>query len=662
MAAPSGTAWGSVVTGNKSTRKGRIGLYISRSSTETVSTVTVQVWFWSMYSVNDDANSFYYDADTTSASTLRGSVDISHSVSTGDGWSTSNQTKLGTYTHSYTRGTSSQTKYFAAKLADIDVIGTMTVYSSISIPALSSYKVSYNANGGSGAPSSQTKWHGTTLKLSSTKPTRTGYTFQGWGTSASDTSVDYAAGANYTSNAAITLYAIWKANTYAVKYNANGGSGAPSQQTKTYGKTLTLSSTKPTRTNYNFKGWGTSASATTVSYAAGASYTKNAAITLYAVWELAYWNPKITSFTVSRCTSDGTSDSVGTYALVKFKWECCQLLGDNNVSAITVVCNGVTTTVSASGTSGTISQIVGDGALSVEESYSIEVTVADSKSGSSSLSKTLPTASFPIDVLAGGTGIAFGKVAETAKTIETPWPIQSTHTDNGFVHVHGTSGAKVTFGVGVSGTNHGIYSSVIDRWLIYSNGEASTMQGLNANYIRAMYNGENNYAYLEAPNVNGGTTLGYGSYKHGNNTSIYGKNVYINSTDAGLSGRAYGVNKVLWTGEWFMTSGHTATLSEAVSAQPHGIVLIWSGYASDKAQNYNYNFVFVPKHYVKIASGYGVACYLTDGSLSLVGNKYVYVHDTKVVGNDNNNVDGTNSTSGITKTNTRYVLRYVIGV
>lgn len=170
---------------------------------------------------------------------------------------------------------------------------TKTVSFSVSVPAWTSYTVKYNANGGSGAPSSQTKWKDQTLTLSSTKPTRTGYTFQGWGTSASDTSVDYAAGASYTTNKSITLYAIWKAITYTVKYNANGGSGAPANQTKTYGKTLTLSSTKPTRssiddngtlTTYTFKGWATSASSTSVAYAAGASYTANAAVTLYAVW------------------------------------------------------------------------------------------------------------------------------------------------------------------------------------------------------------------------------------------------------------------------------------------------------------------------------------------------------------------------------------------
>ncbi len=145
------------------------------------------------------------------------------------------------------------------------------------------YTVTYNANGGSGAPANQTKTHGVNLTLSTTKPTRAGYTFQGWATSASG-SVAYASGASYTNNASVTLYAVWKANTYTVTYNANGGSGAPANQTKTHGVNLILSTTKPTRTGYTFQGWATSASGSVV-YESGASYTNNASVTLYAVWK-----------------------------------------------------------------------------------------------------------------------------------------------------------------------------------------------------------------------------------------------------------------------------------------------------------------------------------------------------------------------------------------
>ena len=167
------------------------------------------------------------------------------------------------------------------------------------------YTVSYNANGGTGAPASQTKQYNVNLTLSSTIPTKSGYTFSGWSTSSSATSVNYTAGATYTNNASVTLYAVWTPNKYTVTYNANGGSGAPSPQTKTHGVNLTLSSTKPVESyqvnfdacggyvdteskyvNYTFIGWSTSSSATSATYSAGANFTSNANTTLYAVWSV----------------------------------------------------------------------------------------------------------------------------------------------------------------------------------------------------------------------------------------------------------------------------------------------------------------------------------------------------------------------------------------
>lgn len=321
-------------------------------------------------------------------------------------------TLTGTYSIS---GNASATKTVAVTFRNFNNdngnSATKAINLSVTVPAWTSYTVSYNANGGSGAPSSQTKWKDQALTLSSTKPTRTGYSFQGWATSASG-GVAYAAGASYTANAAVTLYAVWKANTYTVSYNANGGSGAPGNQTKTYGTALTLSSTKPTRTNYTFKGWGTSASATTVSYAAGASYTANAAITLYAVWELAYKKPRITNFTVKRCDSSGTVKDDGTCALVSFEWEC-----DQNVSSILIKWKQATAeaynssyTVSASGISGNVSQVVGGGLLSVGSSYTIQVIVKDSDSADAT--RTLNSRKFTMHGKPGGDGISFGKMAE----------------------------------------------------------------------------------------------------------------------------------------------------------------------------------------------------------------------------------------------------------
>ena len=164
---------------------------------------------------------------------------------------------------------------------------TVTPKPATATPSPVVYTIKYNANGGSGAPSSQTKTKDVTLTLSSTKPTRSGYTFLGWSTSSIATTATYAAGGTYTKNANATLYAVWeKIPVYTISYNANGGSGAPSSQTKTKDVALVLSSTKPTRSGYTFLGWAASSSATIVSYYPGDTYYTNKNITLYAVWEL----------------------------------------------------------------------------------------------------------------------------------------------------------------------------------------------------------------------------------------------------------------------------------------------------------------------------------------------------------------------------------------
>ena len=110
-----------------------------------------------------------------------------------------------------------------------------------------------------------------------------------------------------------TLYALWSGTKYKITYNANGGSGEPSNQAKDKGVNLTLSSTIPTRTGYKFLGWGTSSSATSATYSAGSTYTSNASATLYAVW-------KANEATINYKTSGGTLAPETTYEGVTRKW------------------------------------------------------------------------------------------------------------------------------------------------------------------------------------------------------------------------------------------------------------------------------------------------------------------------------------------------------
>ncbi len=114
-------------------------------------------------------------------------------------------------------------------------------------------------------------------------PERTGYTFEGWYDSQSYKNKIEAG--QELDTALSSIHAKWKANSYPVSYDANGGSGAPGNQTKVFGETLKLSETKPARTGYTFKGWALTAKSREVVYESGSEYKENAAVTLYAVWD-----------------------------------------------------------------------------------------------------------------------------------------------------------------------------------------------------------------------------------------------------------------------------------------------------------------------------------------------------------------------------------------
>lgn len=210
------------------------------------------------------------------------SISLSHYVDFGaSGWVTWGATDI-----SWTGLTGTSIK-ISTKMQDGTPAYSGYTFTGNATMSWSKYTITYNANGGSGAPSSQTKTHGTALTLSKTKPTRTGYTFSKWNTKSDGSGTSYASGGSYTSNSAATLYAIWSPYKHTVSYNPNGGSGAPANQTKTYGGTIQISGTKPTRTGYTFVNWNTESNGSGTSYASNQTYgydQNGGTVTLYAIW------------------------------------------------------------------------------------------------------------------------------------------------------------------------------------------------------------------------------------------------------------------------------------------------------------------------------------------------------------------------------------------
>lgn len=117
------------------------------------------------------------------------------------------------------------------------------------------YTISYSANGGTGAPSSQKKAQDINLTLQGKGSlARTGYTTDGWATSSTGNKA-YNFGATYSENTSRTLYAHWNVVTYTITYNLNGGNVSTANPTSYNVTTNTFTLNNPQKTGYTFAGW-----------------------------------------------------------------------------------------------------------------------------------------------------------------------------------------------------------------------------------------------------------------------------------------------------------------------------------------------------------------------------------------------------------------------
>lgn len=134
------------------------------------------------------------------------------------------------------------------------------------------------------------------LDVNKGKPTRNGYSFAGWADKANAAAAKYFGGEQITltkDSPSKTIYAVWMP-VFELRYDANGGTGAPASQTYTSLSptsnqvTFTVPDQTPTKADYTFKGWADSATATDAQYQPGGTIAvkhENSPKTVYAVWE-----------------------------------------------------------------------------------------------------------------------------------------------------------------------------------------------------------------------------------------------------------------------------------------------------------------------------------------------------------------------------------------
>lgn len=132
-------------------------------------------------------------------------------------------------------------------------------------------------------------------------PTRTGYTFMGWYLDETKIENDFLV----IPSQSHTLSAVWKANSYSISFDSNGGSSISTTLNGVYDE-IYGNLPVPTRTGYTFDGWHTSASGgTKIESTSKVNITSNQ--TLYAHWNINKYTVSITKGTgISTVTGEGT--------------------------------------------------------------------------------------------------------------------------------------------------------------------------------------------------------------------------------------------------------------------------------------------------------------------------------------------------------------------
>ena len=417
--------------------------------------------------------------------------------------------------------------------------------------------------------------------------------------------------------------------------------GAYSSTIKTY-KTVfegkSYSGATPTASAITGSGSVTATITITDSRGRTASTTKSWTVAAYAA-------PKIASFTVTRCLADGTENYDGTYIKAAINYSISPV-NNKNAASYTLDYKAKTSTTWTALTSGTNYALNStytstDGPFSPDSSYDVRLTVKDSFATITSTTD-IPTAFTLMDFHAGGKAVAFGKVAEKTEGVEFGLPAFFSHAETPSSPIYLQSGQD--FNDIIEPGYYAIPNTAVSTTLLNKPWTANATGGL--------------YVMVEGDGM-GKVQIAHRLSKE--DGEIYERSYYQNAW--GNWYRVHGGRgKVLWSGGYYMTASHVITLSEKVSQQPSGIVLVFSRYSGGEAQNYHWNEFFVSKEWVRRHPGTGHTFLMTnDGIFSIMASKYLYIHDDKIGGNDVNGESGT-GTSGITYNNAGFVLRYVIGV
>jgi len=355
-----------------------------------------------------------------------------------------------------------------------------------------------------------------------------------------------------------------------------------------------------------------------------------------------YTEPVINVLSVIRANNDGTPNDEGESLFIAYGFTIDSVSNKNTKSyTLSIKANDETsfTTLATGGVYTLNTSLIVSENISTEKSYTIRLTVKD-YFRTITYDTEAPTAFTLMDFHSSGKGMAIGKVAQKEGVVEMGLPVEFTNgeTPNGAITV------KV---------NEDLDNLLDPGFYLFSSATSSTLknspfENAGSGAIEVIREGEANQVrqVLTRCSVN---------------REIW-ERVYYSDTWFDWQVVFRGGDRVLWSGSYYMTANQTANLSQKISKQEKGIVLVFSRYSGGEMRNYHFNSFFVSKEFIALLPGMGNTFLMTtDGSFSVMATKYLYIHDDKIVGNDINTQTGTGA-SGVTYENNGFVLRYVIGV
>lgn len=398
---------------------------------------------------------------------------------------------------------------------------------------------------------------------------------------------------------------------------------------------------------------------------------RTASKTITSATPVSYSAPSITIKNAYRATqaSNGTitKDSNATGIAVELEYTYSSVGGKNTISR-SVKANSATNTSFSSGS--TVYLAAG---AALTNTCTVTATISDELGNSDDASFMVYTASRAVNINKNKDGVAFGGFATDANTVKSYWPIKAVggivdEKDNNvskYIKNITASGRTVTFTRG-DGTTGTFTTQDTDTNTTYSQATSSALGLVKIGYRASGKNypvalNSSGQMYVNVPWVDTNTT--YTSLKNPYSLTVKNNGTSLGSYD-GSSAKTFNITydqNTLWSGYAYMSASQTATLSQSISSQKNGIILIWEGYdnGASAPSGHSFSIQIIPKGLVAYKSGKGVGHTLSNDGFYWLGSKYLYVRDTTLVGNDKN--DDIASDCGVNYYNNRWVLVRVLG-